>query len=187
MDSLFHFLFPVIGALAARVHVKHGLRTILILGLLAVIIDIDHYIYGFERLLFHNIFFTVALPLAIIALVFIYKNDYYMKGFSVMLFLFLSSHLILDVFTEPGVAVFYPLSSQYHTINFNIYVPILSRFAAKGAIISSYGTGMLIFAIFILLPCMFLDKIIVTMESKHENFETAMKDVKKEMVKILSG
>lgn len=187
MDSLFHFLFPIIGALAARLHVKHGFRTILFLGFLTVIIDIDHYIYGFERMLFHNIFLTVALPMAIIAYVFIYEKDYYAKGFSVMLFLFLSSHLILDIFTEPGVAVFYPLSRQYYVVNFNVYVPVLSKFVTEAAIISSYGIGLLIFSVLILLPCMFLDEIIITMEKGHEDFRFALKDVKKEIIKILSG
>ena len=187
MDSLFHFLFPIMGALAARVHLKHGLTNIIGLGFLAVLIDLDHFFYGFERLLFHNIFFTVALPSAIMITVFLYKTDYYTKSFSVMLFLFLSSHLILDIFTEPGVAVFYPLSSQYFAIKFNVYVPIVSRFASEGAVISSYGVGLLLFTVFILLPCMFLDEIIVLMEKKHENFRSALKDVKKEMVNLLSS
>ena len=65
MDSLFHFLFLIIGALAARFHVKHGFRTVMILGFLTVIIDIDRYVYGFEKMLFHNLFFTVGLPLVL--------------------------------------------------------------------------------------------------------------------------
>jgi membrane-bound metal-dependent hydrolase YbcI (DUF457 family) len=173
--------------MAARVHLKHGLRNIIGLGFLTVLIDIDHFFYGFERVLFHNIFFTVAFPLLIMIAVFMYKTDYYAKGFSVMLFLFLSSHMVLDIFTEPGVALFYPFTSQYFKINFNVYVPIFSRFATEGAIISSYGVGLLLFTVFILLPCMFLDEIIVLMEKKHESFGSALKDVKKEMINILSG
>ena len=36
MDSLFHFIFPIIAALAARVHIKHPIRNILIAAFLAV-------------------------------------------------------------------------------------------------------------------------------------------------------
>lgn len=187
MDSLFHFLFPIIGALAARVHVKHGIRTIILLGVITVLIDVDHFIYGFDRMLFHNIFFTVVFPLVIILVVFLSKSDYYMKGFSVMLFLFLSSHLILDIFTEPGVALLFPLSAQYYLLDFNIYVPIASKFSSQGAIVSSAGIGVLIFTVLILFPCMFLDEIIFFMEKKHENFRSALKDVKKEMLETLSG
>jgi|GEM_PF-1339768 len=186
MDSLFHFVFPIICALAAKVHIKHGVRNIVLLGILTVLIDIDHFIYGFERMLFHNIFFTIILPLFIIFLVFNSKSDYYLKGFSVMLFLFLSSHILLDVITEPGVALLYPFSTDYYKLDFNVYVPIASKFSGEGAIISSTGVGLSIFAVIILLPCIFLDEIIFIMEKKHESFRKALKDIKKEMIKILS-
>ena len=109
MDSLFHFIFPMIAALAARVHIKHPIRNILFVALLAVLIDVDHFI-GLERALFHNVFITIFIPLALMAFVFPLDKKYYLKGFTLLLIIFLSSHLVLDVFTEPGVALFYPLS-----------------------------------------------------------------------------
>ena len=69
MDSLFHFIFPIIAALAAKVHVKHEIRNILIVGVLAVLIDVDHFV-GVERATFHNIFVTVLIPIIIIILAF---------------------------------------------------------------------------------------------------------------------
>ena len=174
MDLLFHFLFPVITALAAKVHVKHRLRNILIAGALTVLIDLDHFI-GVERATFHNVFITLLLPLIIVILVFNFKTSYYFKGFSILLLIFLSSHLILDIFSG-SIALFYPLSGNYYTFDFNIMIPINSKFTLEGYLVSSLGTSILVYFIVILLPCLFLDDIIEIMKKKHESFRKALKD-----------
>ena len=61
MDSLFHFIFPIIAALAARVHIKHPVRNILIAAFLAVAVDIDHLI-GIPRATTTNIFVLQVRP-----------------------------------------------------------------------------------------------------------------------------
>ncbi|MBU3904700.1 MAG: metal-dependent hydrolase [Nanoarchaeota archaeon] len=177
MDSLFHFIFPIIGALAAKVHIKHPIRNILLVAALTVLIDIDHFI-GLERATFHNVFITVLLPIAFIVWAFSLKKNFYMKAFSILLLIFLSSHVMLDVFTEPGVALLYPFSSEYYSIAFNVAVPLTSQFASEGLIISSISIGILLFFILVILPCYFLDEIIVIMEKKHESFWKAVKDLK---------
>lgn len=179
MDTLFHFLFLIIAALATRIHVKHGIATVFVLGLITALMDVDHLILGFERTLFHNVFITIFFPAVLIVIAFLLRTSFYFKGFSVMLLLFLSSHLFLDVFTSPGVAIFYPLSDKYHVIDFSISIPIASRFVSEGYIISSAGIGLLLFTIIILLPCLFLDEIIEIMERKHENFRKAIRDLMK--------
>jgi len=171
MDSLFHFVFPIISALAAKVHVKHEIRDILIVGVFSVLIDLDHFI-GLERATFHNIFITLLLPLIIVILAFSFKAKYNFKGLSVLLLIFLSSHLFLDVFSEGPVALFYPFSNSYYTFNFNLSIP-------EGYIISTLGVGILIYFIIIFLPCLFLDDIIEIMEKKHESFRRALKDLLK--------
>jgi membrane-bound metal-dependent hydrolase YbcI (DUF457 family) len=176
MDILFHFIFPLIIALAAKVHVKHELRDILIAGILAVLIDLDHFI-GLERATFHNIFITLLLPIIIVILAFSFKGKYNFKGFSILLLIFLSSHLVLDVFPGP-IALFYPFSNNYYGFNFNIAIPIKSKLAPEGYLVSSLGLGILIYFIIIVLPCLYLDEIIEIMEKKHESFRKAIKEMK---------
>jgi membrane-bound metal-dependent hydrolase YbcI (DUF457 family) len=177
MDILFHFVFPIITALAAKVHVKHKLRDILIAGILTVLIDLDHFI-GLERATFHNIFITLLLPMIIVILVFSYKSKYDFNGFSILLLIFLSSHLFLDIFSEGSIALFYPLSKSYYKFDFNIMIPLESKFVSKGYFISTLGIGILIYFIIVFLPCLFLDDIIEIMEKKHESFRKAIKEMK---------
>ena len=177
MDSLFHFLFPIIAALAAKVHVKHTLRNVIILGILSVSLDLDHFIgAGFDRALLHTVFVTILFPLILIFFAFSLKTSVYTKSFSILLLIFLSSHLFLDIFGE-GVAIFYPISDNYYSINFNLSVPVVSNFAVEGSIVSSFGIGLLAYFIIIILPCLFLDDIIEVMEKKHEGFRKAIKDL----------
>jgi membrane-bound metal-dependent hydrolase YbcI (DUF457 family) len=178
MDTLFHFLFPVMTTLAAKVHLHHKVRYILIVGALAVLIDLDHFI-GVERATFHNIFITLLLPLLFVILTFIFKVKYNLKGFSILLLIFLSSHLFLDLFSEPGIALIYPFSKNYYTFNFDVSIPIRSIFASEGYLISSVGVGILVYFIIIFLPCLFLDDIIEIMEMKHESFRKALRDISK--------
>jgi membrane-bound metal-dependent hydrolase YbcI (DUF457 family) len=176
MDTLFHFLFPVITALAAKVHLHHKVRDILIVGALAVLIDLDHFI-GVERATFHNIFITLLLPLLFVILAFIFKTKYNLKGFSILLLIFLSSHLLLDLFSG-DVALIYPFSKNYYTVNADVKIPLESRFTSEGYLISSVGVGILVYFIIIFLPCLFLDDIIEIMKKKHESFRKALKDLR---------
>lgn len=174
MDILFHFLFPMITALAAKVHIKHELRYILIAGMLTVLIDLDHFI-GVERATFHNILITFLLPLIIILIAFSFKKKYNFKGFSILLLIFLSSHLVLDLFSG-SIALFYPFSEKYYTIDLNLVIPLSSKFTSSGYLISSLGVGILIYFIIIFLPCLFIDDIIEIMEKRNESFRKALKD-----------
>jgi len=180
MDSLFHFIFPIIAALAAKVHVKHEIRNILIVGVLTVLIDADHFV-GVERATFHNVFITLILPIIIIILAFSFRANYSFKGFSILLLIFLSSHTFLDLFSGyPGVALFYPINDTYYSLEFGITIPLTTKFAPsimEGYIISSLGLGILLYLIIIILPCLFLDDIIEIMEKKHESFRKALKSL----------
>ena len=178
MDSLFHFIFPILSSLAARIHVRHPIQSILGAAILTVLMDVDHFI-GLERATFHNVFVTILLPVLLILYTFSLKSKYYWKGFSILLLLFLSSHTILDLFSGPGVALFYPLSERYYSIDFGLSIPITTKLPpsiAEGYVISSLGLGLLFYFMIILLPCLFLDDIIEVMEKKHESFRKALKD-----------
>ncbi|NIM46727.1 MAG: hypothetical protein GTN40_01035 [Candidatus Aenigmarchaeota archaeon] len=190
MDSLFHFVFPIIAALAARINIKHPIRTILATAIITVLIDLDHFI-GIERATFHNVFVTVLIPIILILLTLNLKSKHYLKGFSFILLIFLSSHTFVDMFSSPplgggigiiegtGVALFYPLNNEYYSINFNIGIPLrisVSPYMIEGYIVSSLGFGILLYFIIILVPCLFLDDIIEMAEIKHEKFIKVSKE-----------
>lgn len=190
MDTLFHFVFPIIAALAARLNIKHPIRSILGAAFLALLIDLDHFI-GIERATFHNILITILIPLILLFLSFHLKLNRYVKGFFFLLLIFLSSHVFLDLFSSPvfggnisitegenGIALFYPLINTRYSINFNIKIPLKTSFppyTIEGYLISSLGFGMLLYFIIILIPCLFLDNIIEIAERKHEKFRKASK------------
>jgi len=189
MDTLFHFIFPIIAALAARLNIKHPIRSILGAAFLALLIDLDHFI-GIERATFHNILITILIPLILLFLSFHLKLNRYVKGFFFLLLILLSSHVFLDLFSfsafgnsigiieGKGVALFYPLINTHYSINFNVKIPLKNSFplyTIEGYLISSLGFGMLLYFIIILIPCLFLDNIIEIAEIKHEKFRKASK------------
>ena len=171
-DTLFHFLFPIIATLAARVHLKHPIRNILLAGLLAVLIDVDHLsIIGLSRLLFHNVFITILLPALLVFYAFYRKKSYEFKGFSILLLVFLASHPFLDMGFGGGVGWFYPFSTTRYRIDFNLSV-------AEGLLVSTASIWLAVYFLIILIPAYFLDEIIEVMERKHESFRRALKDLK---------
>jgi hypothetical protein len=187
MDSLFHFVFPIIAALAARLNVKHPIKSILGAAVLTVLIDLDHFI-GLERASLHNVFITILLPLILLYFAFHFKMNRYIKGFFLLLLIFLSSHLFLDLFSYnvfgsgiginegSGVALFYPLSNTLYSADFNIRIPLkisYPPYAIEGYVISSLGFGILLYFIIIILPCLFLDDIIEIAEKKKLNLGRA--------------
>ncbi|MFH1473335.1 MAG: metal-dependent hydrolase [Candidatus Aenigmatarchaeota archaeon] len=187
MDSMFHFIFPIIAALAARLNVKHPIKSILAAAVLTVLIDVDHFI-GLERATFHNVFVIILLPLVLLYLAFHFRMNRYAKGFLLLLLVFSSSHLFLDLFSSPsfgtgigivegaGPALFYPLSNTQYSIDFNIKIPMSTDnppYLIEGYVISSLGFGILLYFIIILLPCLFLDDIIEIAERKRENLGKA--------------
>ena len=177
MDSLFHFIFPIIAALAAKVHIKHPVRNILLAACLAVFVDIDH-LFGIPRVTTTNIFLLVLIPLIFVFYAFSKKKSYNLKGLSILILIFLSSHLFLDLFTG-GVGLFYPLTDAIYAINFDIpfFWTNYAGVGYEGLIVSSLGVGISLYFILIILPCMFLDEIIVIMEKKHKKFWKAVKEL----------
>lgn len=195
MDTLFHFVFPIIAALAARVHIKHPVRSIFTAAFLSVLLDVDH-IIGLERATLHNIFLTLFIPLILLYLSFHLKWSKYTKGFFFLLLLFLSSHVFLDLFSSPamgngigiiegqGVALFYPLSTTKYAIEFNVYVPLRSYpNSIEGYLVSSLGFGILLYFAIILVPCLFIDDIIEIAERKHEKFMKATREFFKGLIR----
>lgn len=178
MDSLFHFIFPIIAALAARVHIKHGIKTVLGLAFLTVLMDIDHYFGFIPRGSFHNIFLTLIIPLLLIVWSFRSGTEY-QRQVSILLLLFLFSHTMLDMFTEGGVSLLYPITDQRYSIDFGIYTP-------EGfGLMTSQGIGLLIYSGMLSLA-FFLEQIDQEMLKRKERFGKAMKKVLRRDIKQLN-
>lgn len=199
MDSLFHFIFPIIAALAARLNIKHPIRTIVGAAVLSVLIDLDHFFIGpGYRALFHNVFVTILIPLLLLYLSFHFRLDRYKKGFFLLLLIFMSGHLLVDLFSFPiygnsigivegeGLSIFYPISKTRYSMDFSITIPMTiptSPQTVEGYIVSSLGFGLLAYFVLIIVPCLFLDDIIEIAERKHESFRKATKEFFKKILK----
>jgi len=179
MDSVFHLIFPLIIALAARVHLKHGLGWILGLALATVLLDLD--VFFIHRATFHNLFVTLLLPAILVALAFQYEkrgNRY--KTLSLLLLLFLLSHTILDMGTESGVQLLYPFTDQVYQFIGGISVSLP---AGEGYLVSGLGISLLLY-FFLLLLVLFVEDFVKYFE-KDRNVERALKDtIRKEEKKL---
>jgi membrane-bound metal-dependent hydrolase YbcI (DUF457 family) len=179
MDSLFHFVFPLIIALAARVHLKHGLLWVLGLSLAAVLLDLD--VFFVHRATLHNLFVTLLLPAILVAFAFQYEkrgNKY--KTLSLLLLLFLLSHTILDMGTESGVQLLYPFTDQVYQFSGGVSVglPI-----GSGYLVSGLGISLLLY-LFLLILVLFVEDFVKYFE-RDRNVERALKDtIKKEEKKL---
>jgi len=98
MEPWVHIIIPVIFLLA--IFPKLDKKYLFYLLPLTFIIDLDTYIPGTHRYLFHNLLFVILIT----TIVYFAWDK---RAYFVSLF-YLGSHLILDL-GEPGVAFFYPL------------------------------------------------------------------------------
>ncbi len=111
MDTFAHIVIPLLVLLALRVDT----RKALIILPLAVLPDVDIFLRA-HRLLFHNVFVLVLLPLLIGYYVYTYHRKYF--PFAWIGIFYLIAHMILD-FSE-GMALLYPLTTDFYTIQANM-------------------------------------------------------------------
>lgn len=181
MDTLFHFIFPLMAMMAARVKVKHVITVSIILAAAAASLDLDHFFGLVPRATFHNIFVTVLFPVILFLIFFKKKNKTYMH-LSLILLLFLVSHPILDMFDEGGVELFYPISDQmYDLTKFSLNIPLPT--GEKVYIISTAGVGLTIYFLLI-LSVIFIDDFLNYFRKDKTAEYTFGKTLKKEEKKI---
>ncbi|MGQ9586964.1 MAG: hypothetical protein ACUVT7_01085 [Thermoplasmata archaeon] len=97
MDPLMHLALPVLLLLALRFEP----RRVLVFAPLAVVPDLDA--LWLHRAVLHNVFVTVALPLAFIAYSKLRRPEWLMGALMAQFYLF--SHVVLDL---GGVSIFWP-------------------------------------------------------------------------------
>ena len=151
MDTLFHFVFALVGGyiLVKGLGVKYRLSILIFLSLSSLFIDLDHlmtHLGMYDGLKLHNLF-IVLIP---ILLFFIFRNIY-LVVFSVMLF----GHLIADmIYGIYGVPLFYPFSEATYLIpkSWEIYFnnnPTMPLVSTAGIAILIYFT---VISVIIFIP-----------------------------------
>ena len=98
VDPVVHLILPLLLLLAA----KQDSRIVVPLSIFAIFPDFDS-LLGPHRMVLHNLFVVVGIPLAFILIARVKKPSFVLPGMIVMFYL--ASHIILDM---SGVALFYP-------------------------------------------------------------------------------
>ncbi len=188
METIVHFILPLIAALAARIHLKHGVEWAFVLAAASALLDLDHFI-GVPRGTLHNVFVTVAIPLALIVLAFKFepRTKTKFKELAIANFLFLVAHPIMDLFDNLGVQAFYPLSTQFYNFNdFAIKVTIST--GKKVFVAGPQALSIMIFFAVIALV-FYLEEVVQLMHKHHDNLRRALglavKDEEREIKKEL--
>jgi len=98
VDPVVHLILPLLLLLAA----KQDSRLVVPLSIFAIFPDFDS-LLGPHRMVLHNLFVVVGIPLAFILIARVKKPSFVLPGMIIMFYLV--SHIILDM---SGVALFYP-------------------------------------------------------------------------------
>ncbi|MFH1285212.1 MAG: metal-dependent hydrolase [Candidatus Micrarchaeota archaeon] len=179
MDLLFHFLFTLMALYAARVHVKQHKLMPLFFALVTIIPDLDHFFGMSARTTLHNVFITGVIPLALVGIAMLNeKKGVFWKQFTILLFIVLISHPILDLFSEANVMLFYPVSSAPVSLsNFALTTHILGR---ENLIASSSSIGLLVFWL-LLSFASFIDELVEIEDRTHKGARWALGVIREQM------
>ena len=181
MDSLFHFIFSVIAALALDLHKKHRLVFVISAASFAVLIDFDHFL-GWDAAYIkplHNAWIAILLPLLLFYVAYRYyrNNKKYgieLQKFFLVVMAMLAGHLVADMFYGE-IKLFYPLSHEGYSFS---DLPFPRPFE-KYDFITTEGIALLFYSI-ILLAILFAEDFIKWHEEKHEGVRRSIRDVVRE-------
>ncbi len=106
MDTAAHIMLPLIILLALRVDT----RKVLLMLPFAVVMDLDFFIPGAHRMVFHNVWIAVIIPILVI----LYLDRFYpeYRSYGLIAFFYLLSHLVLDL--AEGIALLYPILTDFY-------------------------------------------------------------------------
>ncbi len=181
MDSLFHFVFSVIAALALDLHKRHKLWFVLAAASFAVLIDFDHFLYidALNPKPFHNVFVTIGVPLLFFYAAYKTERNHKFKStemqqFFLVVIAMLVGHLVADMFysADYRVQLFYPLShASYSFADLDLPTPM-----ERYDFITSQGVALLFYSI-VLFSILFAEDFIKWHEEKHEGIKKSINDV----------
>lgn len=176
MDSLFHFILAILAGMAVGLHMKHGFRNIVFIALIAVLIDVDHFMFG-GRSLFHNIF-TLLIPIGLFLFFYHFeKGKIKYQSLSLILFAVLVSHFAADLFYGNSLPLLWPFSQTPFALPEWLMVKLVGTpylIVSKEAIALLLGGG-------IIMLTHFVEDFIYFFEKKHLSFKKAINKVEEEV------
>jgi hypothetical protein len=184
MDSLFHFVFSIISALAVDLHKKHKMFFVFAAAAFAVAIDFDHFFHidPFNMKPLHNLLFIIGVPLLLFYFSYRLERNRkprttVMRQFWLVVMIMLVGHLITDMFYSPDyrIMLFYPFSYQSYSF---ADLPLATPFT-KYDFITSQGVALLVYFV-ILMSILFIEDFVKWHEEKHENVKRSINDVVKD-------
>jgi len=102
VDPVVHLILPMLLLLAAKL----DSRVVVPLAVFAIVPDLDS-LFGPHRMVLHNLFVIVGIPLAFILIARVKKPSLILPGAVIMFYLV--SHIVLDM---SGVALLYPFYGE---------------------------------------------------------------------------
>lgn len=117
MDTFAHITIPLLILLALRVDT----RKVLSMLPFAVIMDLDFFFRGMHRMLFHNVFLVIIIPLIVI--IYLDKKHPEYRQYGLIVFFFLLAHFILDL--GDGMALLYPMVTDYYYFEMELFFQFL--------------------------------------------------------------
>lgn len=178
MDSLFHFIFSIIAALALDLHKKHKFEFVISAASFAVLIDFDHFL-GWDAAYIkplHNLIVGFLIPLLLFYLAYRYERSRKFKSielqkFFLVVMAMLMGHLVADMFYG-NIKLFYPISNQDYSFS---TLPFPQPWE-KYDFVTTHGIALLFYSI-ILLFVLFAEDFIKWHEEKHESVKRSIRDV----------
>ncbi len=117
MDPFAHITLPLLILLALRVKTR---KALLMLPL-TLILDFGFFFRGLHRMVFHNVFVAVLIPLVILIYIYRYHSKY--ESYAFIAFFYLVSHVILDL--GKGMAFLYPLTTDFYYFEMQLFFQFL--------------------------------------------------------------
>ncbi|OYT41115.1 MAG: hypothetical protein B6U86_03040 [Candidatus Altiarchaeales archaeon ex4484_43] len=114
MDSLFHFVFALVGGyvFVKAVGFESRFLFLVLLALLSEFPDVSHLMGNLALL--HNIF--IFVPLLLLFLFFHKKGKKNLQIYMVTFMIMVYGHLLADMIFGIGIPLFFPLSAEFYLI-----------------------------------------------------------------------
>lgn len=155
MDTLFHFIFALMGGLAIGFFRsrEYSINLIIAASIVSILIDVDHFLVPLKLAssytLLHNIYIVFFLPLSLFLLARYYRYNTKFQAFLLLLMIMLTGHVIADMFCGP-ISFFCPLDNTEFMIP-ELEIMLTSSFSSpvlgKGGIAITMYALVILFAI----------------------------------------
>lgn len=161
MDTLFHFIFALMGGMAVGFFRKYSINLIIFASFTSILIDLDHFLVPLKLAssytLLHNIFIVFFLPLFLFLLARYYEDTIHptkLQTFFLLMMIMLTGHVIADMFCGP-IMLLYPLDNTGLMIP-DIEIMLTNSFSSP--VIGNGGIAIAMYALVILFG-IFIDQI----------------------------